>query len=177
MDATLLALAGLKRLNMQDLINDSQVIPFSSILPAVAQGAIGIQCRDNDPKVIRLLQQLNCPWTNAAVSGERAFLASLDGNCRTPIACQFEYAPRKEKEKLRVRAMMAKPDGTGVVKAATEIPLSLHTGNSLSQAQQLQAIHKKAVEVGASLGDWMRSKLVGPTAFAEYQESFDQPIE
>ena len=56
---------------------------------AVAQGAIGIQCREGDEKILRFLDALNDPDTKVAVDCERAFLAALDGNCRTPIAGQL----------------------------------------------------------------------------------------
>ena len=85
-DATLLALAGLKRLDMSDVISSSQTLAWTDMLPAVAQGAIGIQCRSDDTKALNYLSKLNHWQTKEAVDCERAFLASLDGNCRTPIA-------------------------------------------------------------------------------------------
>ncbi len=87
-DATLLALAGLKRLNMNDLIDSSTILNWNEMLPAVSQGAIGIQCRDGDDRVLAYLKKLNHEPTKIAVDCERAFLESLDGNCRTPIAGQ-----------------------------------------------------------------------------------------
>jgi len=85
-DATLLALAGLKRLGMTDVVSTSQTITWDEMLPAVAQGAIGIQCRSDDAQALKYLAALNHAPTKAAVDCERAFLAELDGNGRTPIA-------------------------------------------------------------------------------------------
>lgn len=85
-DATLLALAGLKRLGMTDVIEEAQILGWDDMLPAVAQGAIGIQCRSDDSKALNYLAKLNHVNTKHAVDCERAFLAVLDGNCRTPIA-------------------------------------------------------------------------------------------
>merc|ERR1719379_844469 len=85
-DATLLAKAGLNRMNMDEHI--TKVLEFDTMLPAVAQGAIGIQCREGDEKMLRYLAALNDPDTKVCVDCERAFLAALDGNCRTPIAGQ-----------------------------------------------------------------------------------------
>jgi hydroxymethylbilane synthase len=81
-DATLLALAGLKRLNMEEVIENAQIISWDEMLPAVAQGAIGIQCRADDSKALKYLATLNHAATKIAVDCERAFLKGLDGNCR-----------------------------------------------------------------------------------------------
>ena len=79
-DATLLALAaGLLRLGMHDVIESSQIIKWDEMLPAVAQGAIGIQCRSNDNNALDLLKALNHVETKLAVDCERQFLAVLDG--------------------------------------------------------------------------------------------------
>lgn len=83
-DATMLAYAGLKRLNMAHVATN--ILEQSEMLPAVSQGAIGIQCREGDATMLKYLDKLNCPDTKVAVDCERAFLAALDGNCKTPIA-------------------------------------------------------------------------------------------
>lgn len=83
-DATFLAVAGLKRLGMQDRIT----APVSSemMLPAVAQAAIGLEIREGDETTAALIAALNDPVTALAVTAERTFLARLEGSCRTPIA-------------------------------------------------------------------------------------------
>ena len=83
-DATLLALAGLNRLGLTGHV--TSILSTEEMLPAVAQGAIGISCRSNDATTRELLQALNDPATATAVACERAFLGKLDGSCRTPIA-------------------------------------------------------------------------------------------
>ncbi len=83
-DATFLAVAGLNRLGLSDKI--TSIIPMDVMLPAVAQGAIGIQINISDDKTRTLLVPLNHSPTFVAVSCERAFMAALDGSCRTPIA-------------------------------------------------------------------------------------------
>ena len=82
--ATLLVLAGLKRLNMTENVNST--LSIDDMLPAVAQGAIGIACRSNDDKMAEYFASLNHEETRLAISCERAFLTTLDGSCRTPIA-------------------------------------------------------------------------------------------
>ncbi|CAA0835559.1 Porphobilinogen deaminase- chloroplastic [Striga hermonthica] len=91
--ATLLALAGLKRLNMTE--NVTTVLPIDDMLPAVAQGAIGIACRSNDDKMATYLASLNHEDTRLAVVCERAFLEKLDGSCRTPIAGGYRCCVRE----------------------------------------------------------------------------------
>ena len=82
--ATLLACAGLNRLGLADKITSA--IAIDVMLPAVAQGAIGIEIRDGDDAVRHLLAALDHAETSVAVSCERAFLAALNGSCRTPLA-------------------------------------------------------------------------------------------
>ncbi|CAN1325476.1 Porphobilinogen deaminase, chloroplastic [Linum perenne] len=106
-DATLLALAGLKRLNMTE--NVSSTLSIDDMLPAVAQGAIGIACRTNDDKMAEYLASLNHEETRLAVACERAFLLTLDGSCRTPIA---GYASRDENGDCIFKGLVASPDGT-----------------------------------------------------------------
>lgn len=119
-DATLLALAGLKRLGMDDVLADSQIIGWDEMLPAVAQGAIGIQCRSDDEKSLKYLAGLNHAPTKTAVDCERAFLAALDGNCRTPIAGQA----RIEGDKILFRGIISKPDGSDMIRVEKEGPVS-----------------------------------------------------
>lgn len=86
-DATLLAQAGLNRLDMADnLAKQTRLVSFDDMLPAVAQGAIGIQTKNSNRKAIRYIKALNCDEAKQAVIAERAFLAGLDGSCKTPIA-------------------------------------------------------------------------------------------
>lgn len=82
-EVTLLAMAGLRRI---DRASAGKPVSPDEILPAVAQGAIGIERRADDPAVEALLAPLNHAETAARVAAERALLAALDGSCRTPIA-------------------------------------------------------------------------------------------
>jgi hydroxymethylbilane synthase len=82
--ATFLACAGLKRLGLAAKITSP--VPIEDMLPAVAQGAVGIEIRKGDEKTRVFLQPVNHEATAIAVACERAFLASLEGSCRTPIA-------------------------------------------------------------------------------------------
>jgi len=114
-DATLLALAGMKRLGLSDKV--TSVLEIADILPAVAQGAIGIACREGDERGQKALAALNHEDTRLAVVCERAFLAALDGSCRTPIAglCQKTADGR-----LTFRGLVASPDGKKVFETSRE---------------------------------------------------------
>ena len=105
-DATLLALAGLERLGLIGHV--TSVLPTDEMLPAVAQGAIGVSCRSDDAQTRELLQALNDDSTATAVACERAFLGELDGSCRTPIAGLAEIADGV----LRFRGLVLNPEGT-----------------------------------------------------------------
>ena len=105
-DATLLALAGLKRLGLAD--KATAVMPAEDFLPAVGQGAIAIEMRANDTRVRDLLTAIDHADTSTALACERAFLAVLDGSCRTPIAGHAVLSDGS----LRFTGMILRPDGS-----------------------------------------------------------------
>jgi len=111
-DATMLAKAGLNRMNLEEHI--TAVLEWDTCLPAVAQGAIGIQIREDDEKIARYIAALNDEKTKVCVDCERAFLAALDGNCRTPIAGQAKIVDGK----LVFEGLIAKVDGTTVLRTS-----------------------------------------------------------
>jgi hydroxymethylbilane synthase len=113
-DATLLALAGLKRLGRAGQV--TSVIETEEMLPAVAQGAIALQIRQRDGRVERFLEKVNHAPSEMRVTAERALLAALDGSCKTPIAALAEF----EGERLRLRALIVRPDGTEKYAAVRE---------------------------------------------------------
>lgn len=106
-DATLLAMAGLRRL---DLTRHATLpLDTETMLPAVGQGAIAIECRAGDAALSDLLAPLNDPAAAACVAAERAMLAALDGSCHTPIG---GLATLAEDGTLTLRGLVATPDGT-----------------------------------------------------------------
>ena len=104
-DATLLALAGLKRLGKVEVLTD--ILDPDSFPPAPAQGAIAIESRIGDERMDNLLAAVNDPATYDAVSCERAFLGALDGSCRTPIG---GYAIC-EGDQIKFSGLIITPDG------------------------------------------------------------------
>ncbi len=105
-DATLLALAGLKRLGLTGAA--AAVFSLDEFLPAVGQGAIGIETRAGDAKTRALLAPIGDADTAIALQCERAFLAALDGSCRTPIAGHATIANGQ----VSFRGLIIKPDGS-----------------------------------------------------------------
>lgn len=106
MDATILAIAGLKRLGKQAVAKAT--IATTDMLPAVAQGAIGIECRQRDEALIECLSRINHAETLMAVTLEREFLTVLDGSCKTPIG---GYARRSEQGRMTFEGCALSPDG------------------------------------------------------------------
>jgi hydroxymethylbilane synthase len=111
-DATLLAQAGLKRLGIEPA--GAVILAPEVMLPAVGQGAIGIECRADDEGARALLAAINDPASSACLCAERALLAALDGSCHTPIAGYAELAGGR----LSLRALIARPDGSESLCAA-----------------------------------------------------------
>jgi hydroxymethylbilane synthase len=103
--ATFLAVAGLKRLKLEDRI--TAMIPTEQMLPAVAQGAIGIEIKAEDERTAQFIAPLNHEPTALAVTAERAFLRKLEGSCRTPIAGLAEL----KGSQLVFRGQVLSPDG------------------------------------------------------------------
>ncbi|HEY6258381.1 MAG TPA: hydroxymethylbilane synthase [Xanthobacteraceae bacterium] len=113
-DATLLALAGLKRLGLAHAA--SSIFSVEEFLPAVGQGIVAMETRGRDAATRALLAAVNHAETATALRAERAFLAVLDGSCRTPIAGHATVADGR----LRLRGLIAKPDGSAVFECARE---------------------------------------------------------
>ncbi len=103
--ATLLALAGLRRMGLEDEV--TAVVHPGVMLPAAGQGAIGVTCRSGDEDAAALLKAIDHGPTRRCVEAERAVLAVLDGSCRSPVAA----LARLEGAMLLVEAMVLSPDG------------------------------------------------------------------
>lgn len=105
-DATLLAHAGLRRLGLEHVV--TSLLSPGDFLPAPGQGAICIECRQGDERIETILAPIHHRDTGLALTCERAFLAALDGSCRTPIAAHAVV----EAGRVRLTGMILKPDGS-----------------------------------------------------------------
>jgi hydroxymethylbilane synthase len=132
-DATILALAGLKRLGLAD--RATKIMDVHEFLPAVAQGAIGIEAREHDTRTRELLARIDHADTSTVIACERAFLAELDGSCKTPIGGHATIAGAA----INFRGLIARPDGSaahdiaGTGNRRDAIKIGMDTGRALKR--------------------------------------------
>jgi hydroxymethylbilane synthase len=117
LDAVVLALAGLKRLHLDQHI--TEILEAPAFLPAVGQGALGIETHRDDQRTEQLLARLDHPPTHRAVVAERALLAELEGGCMIPLAA---LARDVSESQLELASAVYDPAGTGRVTATATGP-------------------------------------------------------
>jgi len=117
LDGIVLALAGVKRMGFEDSI--TEILPVEISLPAIGQGALGIETRENDPAVEEYIRFLNDPDSAITVSGERAFLKKLEGGCQVPIAA---YGQRTGST-LQIDGMVGTVDGKRLIRHRVQGPI------------------------------------------------------
>ncbi len=138
-DAIILATAGLKRLKMNDRIR-CEIAPETS-LPAVGQGAVGIECRLDDQRVRQLLAPLNHQPTATRVLCERAMNNRLQGGCQVPIGSYAEL----QDDTIWLRALVGEPDGSIIVRAEISGPIENAEQLGLTLADELLANGAKEI--------------------------------
>jgi len=139
-DATILAFAGMKRLGLTE--HATKIMSADEFLPAVGQGAIGIEARADDARTRELLARIDHADTSTALACERAFLAELDGSCKTPIGGHATLSGGV----LQFRGLIVKPDG------------------SAAHATAVAGARKDAITIGADAGRALR-QYAGPGFF------------
>ena len=142
-DATFLAMAGLRRLGMDAVAKSA--ISVEDVLPAVAQGAIGIERRESDSRVAEMLAAIHHGPTGQRLAAERAFLAGLDGSCETPIAGLAEL----DGGTLRLRGEILRPDGSEVIGDDRTAPIEDGAALGAAMARDLRA------QAGPGFFDWI----------------------
>ncbi len=115
-DAIALAAAGLARLNLLSQV--AEFFPASVLCPAPGQGALAVECRQDNEAVAKLLAPLDHPATRQAVTAERALLRRLGGGCRVPIAAWA----RIESESLLLTGVVSSPDGKHILRSEASAP-------------------------------------------------------
>ena len=138
-DAIVLAQAGLKRLELSDCI--TQVFQPEQMLPAVGQGALAIECRQDDQEILDMLSHLNDPDTRYAVEAERSFLRSLNGGCQVPMGVYGTV----QGDRLHVRDLIASLDGSEMYQGQLEGPVEEAETMGLTLAQNLYQEGAKSV--------------------------------
>lgn len=141
-DCTFLAMAGLSRLGMKEAA--ASAISPEEMLPAVAQGAIGIERRADDANTAELLAAIHDTPTGQRLAAERAFLATLDGSCETPIAALAEL----DGDTLRLRGEVLRPDGSESLSEDRTAPVEQGAELGREMAQSLLA------KAGPGFFDW-----------------------
>jgi hydroxymethylbilane synthase len=130
-DAILLAAAGLERLGLEARI--AQYLPVKEFIPAVGQGVMAIECRDEDSAVKALLTPLDCPLTRLCAVAEREVNRLLEGGCQVPMGV---YASLNETFELS--AMVGMPDGAQVVRASGQLqPADINESAALQLAERV----------------------------------------
>jgi len=136
-DAIILASAGLKRLGFEDRIAD--FIEIDTSLPAIGQGAIGIECRDNDIATREILAPLHHEATAMSVIAERSISTALSANCHLPIAAHATQSA----DAITLQALVGLPDGSKMVRASA-------TGSHSETIQVTQQVVNQLMEQGAT---------------------------
>ena len=149
-DATFLAYAGLKRLGQEDVV--SQIIPTQMMLPAPAQGAVGIEVHRGNARALTAVAALDDYDSRLAITVERAFLRALDGSCRTPIAALAEI----KNGQIEFRGEVLSKDGTLYFNCQDSLALS-----GVDDAQKL------AYDFGLRLGQKVRDDIGGRIVWDE----------
>ena len=158
-DAIILACAGLLRLDMPERIKST--LPEDISLPAVGQGAVGIECRNDNPELIALLQALVCPVTSIRVHAERAMNAKLQGGCQVPIG---SFATLTDNV-LALSGLVAKVDGSTVLKAAASVALDLDLHNLPDPRNAFaQGCLEDAYQLAQKLGEQIADDLLNQGA-------------
>ncbi|WP_124727074.1 hydroxymethylbilane synthase [Staphylospora marina] len=126
-DAILLAAAGLNRLGWSDRITEE--LPMDVMLPAVGQGALAIQCREDDHELLEVLSRIHHEETARAVRAERAFMGAFEGGCHLPLAAHAEVIG----DRVRLTGLVGDPDGTRVLRGEMEGTDEKATGMALAE--------------------------------------------
>jgi len=135
-DAIVLATAGVQRLGFDELITER--LPYETCLPAVGQGAIGVEVRDDGTELLELVRRINHFESAMAVTAERAMLTDLGGGCQIPIAA----LGRVLKEKLSLEGLVASVDGSRVVRSSV-------CGDLLDADELGKQLARKLLHLGA----------------------------
>ncbi|MDD4168717.1 MAG: hydroxymethylbilane synthase [Desulfotomaculaceae bacterium] len=136
LDAAVLAYAGLHRLGLEEQI--TQLLPLELCLPAVGQGALGVEIRAADEKVRKLISGLDDDHTRAAITAERALLERLEGGCQVPVGALGVVESRR----LTLEGVVAGLDGSQLVRASL-------TGPAAEAATLGIRLAEKLIEMGA----------------------------
>lgn len=139
LDAIILAAAGITRMGWDDMI--AEIIPFDICLPAVGQGAIAVECREDDRSILEILKGVEHADTRVATKAERALLRHLEGGCQVPIGAHGEVL----NDRLSLTAIVASLDGSQIIRANGEASLAEAENLGAEVGDQLLALGGKKI--------------------------------
>ena len=140
LDAVVIARAGLLRLGRADEITET--LDPMLMLPAPAQGALAVECRHDDHDLVEELQALDDGPTRAAVTAERALLATLEAGCSAPVAAYAELAEGEDGDEIYLRGAVFSPDGEQAIRLS-------RTGTPADAAEIGKALAAELLDLGA----------------------------
>ncbi len=143
--AIILAAAGLKRLDLHDRI--TRLLEPEESLPAVGQGALGIECRDDSPGLCELLAPLDDAATRCCVEAERSLSRALAGSCTVPLGGYAQIIG----EQMRLRGFVAAPDGSRLIEDELTLPFSDSVPQEIGNALARKLADRGARAILASL--------------------------
>ena len=149
-DAVILAAAGLKRLGMSGRI--TACLDTDTCLPAGGQGAVGIECREDDSEILDLINPLGHRETTLSVNAERSMNTRLNGGCQVPIACLAELIGEGANETLFIRGLVGEIDGSRLLHSAISGPAS--QGKTLGEAVAEDLLSQGADEILSKLNNF-----------------------
>jgi hydroxymethylbilane synthase len=130
-DALIMAGAGITRLGYQDRI--TEFLDPSLILPAVSQGAVAIEIREDDETVMRFIETITDEDTWSVTMAERAFLRTLEGGCQVPVGCYCE----KNGDQLKITGILAALDGKKLIRRSVNCQLEEASEKAIELARYL----------------------------------------
>lgn len=137
-DAILLAAAGLKRMGWSDDIVTSY-LDADLLVPAIGQGALGIECREDDTELLNLLQKVHNPDVFECVSAERTFLKEMDGSCQVPIG---GYAKKVTDDEIEFTGLIMSPDGKSRFQHTIKGSKGIELGKEVSRILKEQGAYQ-----------------------------------
>ncbi|MDO7785985.1 hydroxymethylbilane synthase [Desulforamulus aquiferis] len=139
LDGIILAAAGIIRMGWEDMI--AEIIPFNICLPAVGQGAISVECREDDRDILEMLKTIEHSETRVATDAERSLLRHLEGGCQVPIGA---YGQVKNK-RLTLSALVSTLDGSQVLRTQGEAEIDGAKALGIEVAEKLLTMGGKEI--------------------------------
>ena len=139
LDSAVLALAGLERMGFKDEI--AEIFPVDVLVPAPGQGALAVECREDDREINDIISQINHKESSISASAERAFLAELGGGCQVPVGC---YA-RIKKDRINILGLIASTDGREIIREEIDGSVEIH--QALGRELALTILNKGGREI------------------------------